>query len=52
MVNARYLAWDMGVALALGRAMGLSGHLIAEVLPEIEPVAMAALNARSEQKDG
>jgi hypothetical protein len=44
MGGAVYLGWDMTAALALGRAMGLRGWLLAEVLPDCEAVAMAALN--------
>lgn len=40
------LGWDMGAALQMGAALGIDGILIAEVLPEVEPVAMAALRER------
>jgi hypothetical protein len=30
------IGWDMGAALALGRALGISARAIAELLPEIE----------------
>lgn len=48
MVNTHFLGWDMGAALAMGAAMGLPAHLVADILPEIEPVVMAALNKGSE----
>lgn len=40
------LGWDMGVALPMGAALGIDGILIAEVLPEVEPAAMAAIHER------
>lgn len=36
--------WDMTEALGLGGALGIPAIIIAEMLPEIEPVAMAALS--------
>ena len=44
MGGAAHVGWDMVAALALGRAMGVPGWLVAEVLPEVESVAMAAIN--------
>lgn len=41
-----FVGWDMTAALALGRAMDIHDWLIAEVLPEVEAVAMAGLNGR------
>lgn len=49
MDRAVHAGWDMTAALALGRALGLPEWLIAEVLPEIEVVAMAGLNNREEE---
>lgn len=39
-----HLGWDMTAALALAQALGLAPRLVAELLPEIEAAAMAALN--------
>ena len=41
------LGWDMTAALALAKAMDLSGWLVAEMLPEIEAVMV-----RKMRKDG
>jgi len=40
----------MGVALAMGGALGIDVALISEVLPEVEPLAMSAMMERL--KDG
>lgn len=39
----------MVAALAVGEALGVSKFLIAEMLPAIEPVAMAALHKRAQE---
>lgn len=38
------LGWDMNAALAIGRALGVEALIIAEILPEIEAIAMRAIN--------
>jgi len=44
---------DMGAALALGRARGVPEGLLADLLPEIEPIVVNAANARiGEAGDG
>lgn len=49
MDRAIHAGWDMTAALALGSALGLPDWLIAELLPEIEAVAMAGLNKRENE---
>lgn len=39
-----FIGWDMTAALNLGAAMNIDPTLIAEMLPDIETVAMAKLN--------
>ena len=38
------LGWDMTAVMALARALGLSPRLVAEMLPDIEAAAVAAIN--------
>ena len=38
------LGWDMGAALQLGAALGLSPLIIAELLPPIEAVMVRKIN--------
>ena len=38
------IGWDMGAALMLGAALGVSAPAIAELLPEIEAVMVRKLN--------
>jgi hypothetical protein len=45
------LGWDMVAALALGRAMGASEWLVAEMLPGIE-AAMVAAKAKDQAGGG
>ena len=40
------IGWDMGAALMLGAALGVSAPAIAELLPEIEAVTVRKLNER------
>lgn len=47
--NGIIIGWDMVAALAVGEALGVSKFLIAEMLPAIEPVAMAALHKRAQE---
>jgi hypothetical protein len=46
------LGWDLGAALALAGALGVNRLIAAELLPEIEAVAMARINERLESRDG
>lgn len=46
------LGWDLGAAMALAGALGFSPIACAELLPEIEAVAVAKLNERMEQSHG
>ncbi len=38
------LGWDMAAALQLGAALGLSPHILAELLPPIEAVMVRKIN--------
>ena len=38
------LGWDMGAALQLGAALGLSTLILAELLPSIEAVVVRKIN--------
>ncbi len=38
------IGWDMGAALALARALGISCVVAAELLPSLEAVMVARLN--------
>ena len=38
------LGWDMGAALQLGAALGLSPAIVAELLPSIEAVMVRKIN--------
>ena len=38
------IGWDMGAALQLGAALGISSHAIAELLPPIEAVMVRKIN--------
>lgn len=38
------IGWDMGAALALGRALGVSTRAAAELLPEIEAEMVRKVN--------
>lgn len=40
------LGWDMGAALAMARALGVSGLAAMEMLPEIEAVMVKKVNER------
>lgn len=47
------IGWDMGAALMLGSALGISPYLLAEFLPDIEAAAVTALrrHAKDAQND-
>jgi hypothetical protein len=38
------LGWDLGAGLALAQALGVNAMVAAEVLPEIEAIAIQAIN--------
>jgi hypothetical protein len=40
------IGWDMGAALQLGAALGLTPLIVAELLPPIEAVMVRKLNER------
>ena len=47
------LGWDLGAGLALAAALGVDALAAAELLPEIEAVAIRQLNTRMEtNRDG
>ncbi len=45
------LGWDMTAALALGRALGISEWIVAELLPDIEAVMVRKMNNKDTQHD-
>lgn len=48
--GVRFIGWDMNVAFSLGDALGVSRLAIAELLPDLEAVAMAKMNEHAEQQ--
>lgn len=38
------LGWDLGAAMALAQALGVNALVAAEILPEIEAIAVRAIN--------
>ena len=44
MSDSAVLGWDMGAALQVGTALGLSPLIIAELLPPIEAVMVRKIN--------
>ena len=46
------LGWDMGAALQLGAAVGLTPRVIAELLPPIEAVMVRKINDNMDQHHG
>jgi hypothetical protein len=46
------LGWDMGAALTIGAALGISPTAVAELLPALETVAVRQLNQRNENNHG
>ena len=44
MIPGVVIGWDMTAALALGDALGVPAHAIAELLPAIEAVMVRNLN--------
>ena len=40
------IGWDMTAALALARALGVPGSLVAELMPAIEAAMVVKLNER------
>lgn len=43
---------DLGMALQLGRALGIPDLGVAEFIPEMETAALAAMRTREDSKDG
>ena len=43
-VPGAVIGWDLGAAVALGRALGVNPLATAEILPAIEAVAVRAIN--------
>jgi hypothetical protein len=52
MSGSAVLGWDMGAALHLGAALGLSPLIIAELLPPIEAVMVRKTNEEIEHRHG
>ena len=52
MSGGAVLGWDMGAALQLGAALGLSSLIIAELLPPIEAVMVRKTNEEIEHHHG
>ena len=52
MSGVSVLGWDMGAALQLGAALGLSPGIIAELLPPIEAVMVRKIAEQRTQVDG
>ena len=47
------LGWDMGAALAMAAALGVPVFAVAELLPEIETIAVRKINEMAgEGRDG
>ena len=46
------IGWDMGAAMALGRALGLNTMVVAELLPELEAVMVRRINEKIGAEDG
>lgn len=42
------MGWDMGAVFVMGTALGVSAPAMAEFLPDIEQVAVRAINQRLE----
>ncbi|GAB4227801.1 MAG: hypothetical protein Kow0032_07300 [Methyloligellaceae bacterium] len=53
-VPGAVLGWDFGAAFALVNALGVNPLIAAEILPEIEAVAVRAINEtmKTETPDG
>ena len=47
MSNGCVLGWDMAAAIAMGRALGISAIIIAELLPAIEAVMVRKTNEQA-----
>ncbi len=45
-VPGAVIGWDMSAAFALGAALGIPAHAIAELLPAIEAVMVRCVNAQ------
>ena len=51
MVPGTVLAWVMGAALAMAKALGIDPIIAAELLPEIEAVIVRKLNEQIASDD-
>lgn len=52
MSGSAVLGWDMGAALHLGAALGVSPLITAELLPPIEAVMVRKMNETTEAGSG
>jgi hypothetical protein len=51
-VPGAVLGWDLGAALAMAAALGVEPLVAAELLPELEAVAVRTLNERLKAEQG
>ena len=51
-VGKAVIGWDLGVALALAKALGLNPMVAAELLPELEAVMVRRINEKIGTEDG
>jgi hypothetical protein len=51
-VGKAVIGWDLGVALALAKALGLNPMVAAELLPELEAVMVRRINEKIGAEDG
>ena len=51
-VGKAVIGWDLGVALALAKALGLNPMVVAELLPELEAVMVRRINEKIGAEDG
>ena len=52
MLPGAVIGWDMGAALALAKALGISPLVAAELLPVIEAVMVTKLNEQMDHSRG
>ena len=50
-MSVAVLGWDFNAAFLLGDAMGIDRLAIAELLPEVETIAVHHMNERAQRSD-
>lgn len=50
-MTARVIGWDMNAAFTMGAALGIPPVVIAEFLPDLEPIAVSKMNEQASQTD-